>query len=107
MVNGTKQSVHIKTLPEDGAYCEVCNGRGQWVIYQTPSSLNIDRDDKPLHVKCIKRALMGETIIESQTHGSYWGNLLLIGGTIGMTIDHYNGSAYEYPENINVIFKDK
>ena len=48
---------------------------------------------------------MGAGIVTSRLAGSMFGNILL-GGGIGMIVDHSNGSAYNYPEWIKLVMGD-
>jgi hypothetical protein len=107
-ITGTNnQSLSVQTRASDGkevaaAACELTNNKGKWFI-TTPGSATITRSNDDLQVLCNKAGVEpGRAAVVSATKGSMFGNILL-GGGIGMLIDHNNGSAYEYPNFIQVV----
>jgi hypothetical protein len=103
---GTTQPVSVKTLTSKGealndAKCELTNNKGAWYV-TTPGSATISRSNYALKVVCKKPGVdVGTTSVESAVKGNMLGNVIL-GGGIGMIVDHSNGSAYEYPSIIEV-----
>ena len=56
-----------------------------------------------MQVVCEKTGLQpGRAAVVSETKGSMFGNIIF-GGGIGAIVDHNNGSAYEYPNLIQVL----
>ena len=102
----TGQSVSIETRSKDkqvsGAACELTNSRGKWYI-TSPGSTQIRRSNEDLLVMCTKDGMeAGRASVVSDTKGSMFGNILF-GGGIGAIVDHSNGSAYEYPNLIQIM----
>ena len=63
----------------------------------------ISRSNDDLHVTCRKDSFEnGKASVVSDTKGSMFGNILL-GGGIGAIVDHNTGSAYEYPNFLQVV----
>ena len=63
----------------------------------------IHRSNKLLDIDCRKEGYLQESShsVDSDTKANMWGNIIF-GGGVGAIIDHNNGSAYEYPEVIQV-----
>lgn len=103
----TNQSVSVQTRAQTGtevtgANCEMSNNKGKWYV-TTPGSVTIQRSNDDLQTVCRKESLEpGRASVVSATKGSMFGNIIL-GGGIGAIIDHNNGSAYEYPNFIQVV----
>ena len=102
VVDGTKQSVSVKTSPVSEAHCSLHNDEGNWFISETPKLLVVKRSYQPLKIRCEKEdGWYGSTEIESKTKGLAYGNVLA-GGLIGAAVDVGNGAAYDYPTEITV-----
>ncbi len=101
IVNGTNQSVAVNTTPTKNAMCTLTNDKGKWYVNQTPGSVTVHRSYKDLIVDCKKGNKEAKETIPSKTKGMVFGNAIF-GGVIGAGIDVADGSAYDYPENIQV-----
>lgn len=105
--NGTSGPIRVETVGGDGAAvvgakCDLTNDYGTFSIV-TPASVSVLRSSKDLQVICKKDGLPDATAnVTSRVTGSMFGNVLL-GGGIGATVDHSNGSAYNYPEWIKFV----
>lgn len=108
--NGTSGSMRVETVskagqPIEGAVCNLTNDSGTFTV-TTPGSVLVHRSSSDLRVECKKT---GEPTaagtVTSRVAGSLFGNILL-GGGIGMIVDHSNGSAYNYPEWIRLVMGD-
>ncbi|XHS79174.1 hypothetical protein ACFJGW_04175 [Burkholderiaceae bacterium UC74_6] len=108
--NGTSGSMRVETVskagqPVEGAICNLTNDSGSFTV-TTPGSVLVHRSSSDLRVECKKA---GEPTaagtVTSRVAGSLFGNIL-IGGGIGMIVDHSNGSAYNYPEWIRLVMGD-
>ncbi len=103
----TAQSVSVQTRDQAGSEvtavaCELSNNKGKWFV-TTPGSTTITRSNDDMQVMCKKEGTEpGRAAIVSATKGSMWGNIIF-GGGIGAIVDHNNGSAYEYPNFIQVV----
>ena len=103
----TNQSVSVQTREQNGvevtgASCELTNNKGKWFV-TTPGSVMIHRSNDDMQVLCSKTGYdPGRAAVVSETKGSMVGNILL-GGGIGAIVDHNNGSAYEYPNFIQIL----
>ena len=107
-ITGTNsQSISVQTREQAGkevsaAACELTNNKGKWFI-TSPGSTTITRSNDDLQVLCNKvGSEPGRAAVVSDTKGSMFGNILF-GGGIGAIIDHNNGSAYEYPNFVQVV----
>jgi uncharacterized protein YceK len=105
IVNGTNQSVSVKTAPAQGAMCSLENDKGKWYVNQTPGSVTVHRSYKDLVVNCQKQGYQSsQTKVTSKTKGMAFGNILF-GGVIGAGVDMADGSAYDYPTDIQIPMK--
>ena len=101
------QSISIQTREQngkevEGAKCDIINKRGTWYV-TTPGTTSIHRSNDDIQVTCRKEGLeAGRASIVSDTKGSMFGNILF-GGGIGAIVDHNNGSAYEYPNLVQIV----
>ena len=107
-ITGTSnQSVSVQTREQGGgevtnANCELTNNKGRWFV-TSPGSVMIHRSNDDMQVLCNKVGFEpGRAAVVSEIKGSMFGNIIF-GGGIGAIIDHSNGSAYEYPNFIQVI----
>ena len=106
--DGTSQTIGIETFNVVDtsriydARCTLSNDEGSWSVV-TPGSVMVHRSNKLLDIDCRKQGYLQESShgVDSDTKANMWGNIL-IGGVVGAIIDHNNGSAYEYPEVIQV-----
>lgn len=102
IVNGTNESVSVNTAPVAGATCSLENNKGKWYVNQTPGSVTVHRSYKDLVVTCDKPGVgSGRKIVASKTKGMAFGNVVF-GGVIGAGVDMADGSAYDYPIDIQV-----
>ncbi len=102
IVNGTHQKVEISTPPARGAYCNLSNSKGSWVLKSTPGTVKVHRAFDALNIKCHKKGFNdADKIVNSHTKAMAFGNLVF-GGIIGAGVDTGDGAAYNYPEFINV-----
>lgn len=107
-ITGTSaQNISLQARTADGkelkeAQCELINKRGTYFV-TTPGTISISRSNDDLMVTCRKEGYEnGRASVVSNTKGSMFGNILF-GGGIGAIIDHNNGTAYEYPNFVQVI----
>lgn len=102
IVNGTQQSVSVRTGNVRGASCELSNNKGTWYISNTPGSVVVHRSFQDLDITCEKKGYhSAEKKIGSSTKAMAFGNVLF-GGVIGAGVDVANGAAYDYPTEINL-----
>ena len=104
---GTAQSVTVETY--EGQYdnrvydasCKLTNDEGSWTVV-APGAVMIHRSNKLLNVECKKDGYIQDAVaVDSTTKANMFGNIIF-GGGIGAIIDHNNGSAYDYPDVIQV-----
>ena len=106
--DGTSQTIGVETVNVVDtsriydARCTLSNDEGSWSVV-TPGSVMIHRSNKLLDIDCRKEGYLQQSShgVDSDTKANMWGNIL-VGGVVGAIIDHNNGSAYEYPEVIQV-----
>ena len=103
---GTSQNIAVFTYKSDnemldGARCQLTNDEGSWTAI-TPASVMVQRSNKDLVVRCVKDGYSdGEANVVSDTKSNMFGNIIF-GGGVGAIIDHNNGSAYVYPNTVNI-----
>lgn len=108
VANGTTQAIRIETTtqdgkPVDGAKCSLTNDKGSFSV-DTPGSVLVHRSSSDLKIECKKDPNEPATAMAiSRVTGSMFGNILL-GGGIGAIVDSSNGSAYNYPEWMRLVF---
>lgn len=102
IVNGANQNVSVKTANVQGATCSLTNDKGVWHVNSTPGSVVVHRSYKELAINCHKKSYRDAlTNIPSKTKAMAFGNLVF-GGVIGAGVDVATGSAYDYPDSIEV-----
>ena len=107
ITGSTTQNISVQTRTPDGkelkeVQCDLINKRGTYFV-TTPGTIVISRSNDDLHVTCRKDSFEnGKASVVSDTKGSMFGNILL-GGGIGAIVDHNTGSAYEYPNFLQVV----
>jgi hypothetical protein len=88
-----------------GAACVLKNEAGEWRV-KTPGQASIAGAFENLLVRCDADDFPpGQASVASTAKAQFVGNLLL-GGPVGMLIDHASGAAYEYPSLIRVKLGD-
>lgn len=105
MVNGTVQTVAIKSTPS-GANCILTREGGLQVgaVASTPQQLAIPKSQKNVFVECRKPGLeSAKGQLPSQIDPSVAGNVL-VGGLVGGVVDFASGAAYQYPKEVTVYF---
>ena len=107
ITGSTTQNISVQTRTPDGkevkeVQCDLINKRGTYFV-TSPGTIVISRSNDDLHVTCRKDTFEnGKASVVSDTNGSMFGNILL-GGGIGAIVDHNTGSAYEYPNFLQVV----
>lgn len=102
----TLQPLTVETRDKGGkqvtdAACDLNNNKGKWSV-TAPGSVVITRSNDNLLVVCRKEGHeSGTASVISAVKGAMFGNIIF-GGGIGAIIDHASGSAYEYPQLIQV-----
>lgn len=102
VVEGTDQSVTVKTIPA-GASCELTrDGETIGAVNPTPGSVVISKSKDTVAVNCTKDGHEpGAETVASSFQGMTFGNIL-IGGIIGVGIDAASGAMHYYPDNVEV-----
>lgn len=104
----TVQSVRVETRLADGsevrdADCELFNEYGSFRV-KSPGNVMIRRSSTDLNITCKKESLpdaQGKAV--SRANAGMFGNIIF-GGGIGAIIDHNKGTAYTYPQWIQMVF---
>ena len=85
-----------------GADCKLENDYGQQDV-KTPATVNVRRSSKDLQITCVKAAdPEGRGVAVSRANGGMAGNIIF-GGGIGAIIDHNKGTAYTYPQWVQIV----
>ncbi len=81
--------------------CELKNDKGSWDS-KAPANVTVRKSGEDLVVTCKKEGLPdGLLKAISRASGSMYGNIIF-GGGIGAIIDHNKGTAYDYPDQLQV-----
>lgn len=103
--DGKYQHITVNTGEDTGASCRLANSNGEWVISSTPDVVTVQRDFSELTILCKKGSKMGVISVDSKTKGLAFGNAL-VGGLVGAAVDVGTGSAYDYPDSVNVVLSE-
>ena len=107
ITNDTTTPVRFETYNAAGVEikdvdCTLENDYGQQVI-KTPVTANVRRSSKDLQMTCVKAGEAdGRGVAISRANAGMAGNILF-GGGIGAIIDHNKGTAYTYPQWVQVV----
>lgn len=107
ITNDTSAPVRFETFNAAGgeikdAECTLENDYGKQSV-KTPATVNVRRSSKDLQVTCVKPGESdGRGVAISRANAGMAGNILF-GGGIGAIIDHNKGTAYTYPQWIQVV----
>lgn len=107
ITNDTTTPVRFETFSAAGVEvkdveCTLENDYGQQVI-KTPVTANVRRSSKDLQMTCAKAGEAdGRGVAISRANAGMAGNILF-GGGIGAIIDHNKGTAYTYPQWVQVV----
>lgn len=102
------QFVRLETLDENGqsvkgAKCTMQNDYGT-ASGESGGQINVHRSSKDLFIACQKDGYSdANATAVSRANAGMWGNII-IGGGIGAIIDHNKGTAYSYPEWMQLVF---
>lgn len=104
----TVQSLKVETRLADGtevrdAECEISNEYGLFRV-KTPGNVAIRRSPSDLSITCKKEGQAdARATATSRVNAGMFGNIIF-GGGIGAIIDHSKGTAYTYPQWLQMIF---
>jgi hypothetical protein len=107
IMNDSTTPVRFETFNAAGveikdAECKLENDYGLQSI-KTPVTVNVRRSSKDLQITCVKpESSEGRGVAISRANAGMAGNILF-GGGIGAIIDHNKGTAYTYPQWIQVV----
>ncbi len=107
ITNDTTTPVRFETFNVAGveikdADCKLENDYGQQNV-KTPATVNVRRSSKDLQITCVKAGEVdGRGVAISRANGGMAGNIIF-GGGIGAIIDHNKGTAYTYPQWVQVV----
>ena len=104
----TTQVIRVETKLADGsevkdAECELFNEYGSFRV-KTPGSVLVRRSATDLNITCEKPELLTASAkAVSRANAGMFGNIIF-GGGIGAIIDHNKGTAYTYPQWMQLSF---
>lgn len=107
IVNDSTNPMRIETLNAAGTEvkdveCKLENDYGNQTV-KTPVTVNVRRSSKDLQITCTKAGEPdGRGVAISRANAGLAGNIIF-GGGIGAIIDHNKGTAYTYPQWIQVV----
>jgi hypothetical protein len=107
IMNDTSAPIRFETFSAAGVEikdveCKLENDYGQQMV-KTPATVNVRRSSKDLQITCVKSGdVDGRGVAISRANAGLAGNIL-IGGGIGAIIDHNKGTAYTYPQWVQVV----
>lgn len=101
------QSIRLETVDRDGvtvngATCNLVNDRGNYEG-KSPATVLVRKSSGNLDINCtLPENSEGAATLVSRAGAGMWGNIVF-GGGIGAIIDHNKGTAYNYPNWIQVV----
>ena len=107
IVNDSNAPIRFETVNAAGvevkdADCKLENDYGPQKV-TTPATINVRRSSKDLQITCTKVGEVdGRGVAISRANAGFAGNIIF-GGGIGAIIDHNKGTAYTYPQWIQVV----
>ncbi len=107
ITNDTTTPIRFETFNAAGvevkdAECKLENDYGAQNV-KTPATVNVRRTSKDLQVTCVKAGESdGRGVAISRANAGMAGNIIF-GGGIGAIIDHNKGTAYTYPQWMQVV----
>ena len=96
IVNGTTQSISIKTPPVDGAKCTLVNTEGTWFL-TSPGSVVVHKTKNDLRVDCVKDGYENATATVAPMFKATTFANVIAGGLVGVAVDAASGANYDYP----------
>ncbi len=105
VASGRTQNVAVYTGGVENAKCHLWNNKGSWYVQQTPGNVTINTSYKDLQISCEKEGYKnGKKHVLSFSKSWVFGNIFFLPfAPIGAIIDIGNGSAYQYPQEINIV----
>jgi len=102
IIENNAQKVNIVPIGAQSANCELKNAR-EAVTSLAPAITQIRRSKTDLDINCSdnQTGATGKKTVSSDLDAWVFGNILL-GGVIGLGVDLGTGSAWKYPEQIDV-----
>lgn len=102
------QLIRVDTLDEDDnkvadAKCTLTNDKGEYLV-RSGEHAKVNKSAKDLHISCVSEEHEKEangTAISRASAGMF-GNIIF-GGGVGAIIDHNRGTAYNYPEWVQLV----
>ena len=100
------QPVSVSTYDSHGerldkVRCQLQNDKGNWEV-QAPGFVQVHRSSEDLLVQCRKEGQPdGSARAISRVGAGMFGNIIF-GGGVGAIIDHTTGTAYNYPDALNI-----
>lgn len=102
------QAILVATNDESGeavagADCKLSNNNGSWSV-KSPGTATVRKSAEDLLVRCeMEDRAPGTARVVSKMNVGMVGNVVF-GGAIGVIIDHTRGTAYDYPNQVRVVF---
>jgi hypothetical protein len=86
-----------------GAECRLSNNNGAWTI-KSPGAAQVRKSADDLLVRCdMEDRPPGTARVVSRMNAAMVGNVIF-GGAVGVLIDHTRGTAYDYPQQVRIVF---
>lgn len=86
-----------------GAECRLTNNNGSWSL-KSPGTANVRKSADDLLVRCeMEERAPGTARVVSKMNAGMVGNVIF-GGAVGAVIDHTRGTAYDYPNQVRIVF---
>lgn len=103
IVEGTDQTIAIKTDPPEAECSLTQEGKLVGKIDKTPGTVSLDKSKEDLVVECSKEGHFKEVSnVTSSFEGMTFGNIIF-GGIIGVGVDAASGAMHHYPEEVTVL----
>lgn len=108
MTTGKTQPIRLQTFDDAGrevigVHCALSNADGRYQVV-TPGDVLVQKSASDLSIVCEQAGQRPANARLVSRAGSEMTNSFLMGGGIGMLIDHGNGNVYRYPEWVRLVF---
>ena len=101
ITTGTTQSINVASSPDE-ADCTLFREGRQLAVVRTPAPVVVSRSARPIRIVCNKPGYnAGESALDAEMDDATMGNHIL-GGVIGLAVDHASGAAQRYPGAVMV-----
>ena len=106
VVDGSTQTIYVKTIPEVAANCSASNSQGNWQ-FVSPASIVIKKSGSVLTIRCSKPGWQDGTFYAAgrASTTAMIGSMLPYVGLLNAAVDASTGAALDYPDTYAIEMK--